>query len=62
MHQFQKVGGGSATEKLYETYEVKECPACNRMVKESYRCEVISKTEALALREEGDEVVIEQED
>ena len=34
--------GGIATDDVYETWYVYECPKCKRRVKESYRCEVLS--------------------
>lgn len=34
--------GGIATDDVYETWYVYECPTCGRRVKEAYRCEVIT--------------------
>lgn len=40
MHQFVQdgnpVGGGYAGENQYTTYELKQCPRCNRIVLEFY--------------------------
>jgi hypothetical protein len=45
MHQLvengQPQGGGSSTDKKYETWEIKICQTCGRKAKESYACEVI---------------------
>lgn len=37
--------GGIATDDVYETWYVYECPECGRRVKEAYRCEVIQEKE-----------------
>lgn len=52
MHQHKEVGGGIANERLYETWELKECNSCDRMVKETYRCEVVSAPAARKLEKE----------
>ena len=45
MHQVREnnvpLGGGTSTDELYETWEIKECPACGRRVKESYSCKLL---------------------
>lgn len=33
--------GGIATDEIYETWYVYECPKCSRRVREAYRCEVL---------------------
>ncbi len=33
--------GGIATDELYETWYIYECPKCGRRVKEAYRCELL---------------------
>ena len=35
--------GGIAEDEVYETWYEYICPECGRMVKETYRCEVLSK-------------------
>jgi hypothetical protein len=42
MHQKDKIGGCETTEKKYVTWEIKECPVCNRLVKEYYLAEELS--------------------
>lgn len=41
MHQKDQLGGGRSDDVIYETYEIKECPQCGRMVIEYYRCQKI---------------------
>lgn len=36
MHQKDKIGGGTSEEIKYTTWELKECPACGRVVVEYY--------------------------
>lgn len=43
MHQYKKVGGGEATDTKYKTWEIKECPQCGRLVRETYVCEVVER-------------------
>lgn len=43
MHQLDKIGGGVSEEDLYLTWELKICPLCGRVVKESYECEVLDQ-------------------
>ncbi len=57
MHQKDKVGGGEAEDNLYKTWEVKECPACKRLVKESYKAEVISLSQLKRLEESLDVII-----
>jgi hypothetical protein len=42
MHQKDKVGGGQSTDEYYETWELKECPACGRVVREQYSVQVLT--------------------
>ena len=42
MHQKDKIGGGEATDEVYTTWEMKECPGCGRVVRESYEVTVIN--------------------
>lgn len=58
MHQKEKLGGGVAEPNKYETWEVKECPSCDRLVKEFYSAEVISKTKVARMIEESDADII----
>lgn len=42
MGEYQPLpSGGIATDEVYETWYVYECPKCKRRVKEAYRCEVL---------------------
>ena len=43
MYQYKKLGGGISEENLYETWEIKICPKCKRLVKESYSAMVIDE-------------------
>ena len=45
MHQKNKLGGGISTDDEYTTWEVKECPECGRVTRESYSVKVLSKSE-----------------
>jgi transcription initiation factor IIE alpha subunit len=38
---------GSSTEQCYYTEETKVCPKCGRKVKEIYKAEVITESEAI---------------
>lgn len=60
MHQKEQVGGGEATNEKYETWEIKECPICGRLVREYYLAEVITPTKFARLKAEMD-VVYEPE-
>lgn len=63
MHQKDKIGGGSSDDKKYETWEVKECPQCGRLVKEHYSCEVLSLTAFAKLQQQkSSDVIYEPED
>lgn len=42
-------GGGKAEDSNYETWEIKECPSCERLVKESYKCELIVRNEEIII-------------
>lgn len=42
MHQKGKEGGGESTDERYYTWEMKECPSCGRLVRESYIAEVVT--------------------
>lgn len=46
MHQKNKLGGGKNSDNYYETWEIKECPKCGRLVKEFYSVTVLSEVEA----------------
>lgn len=41
MHQKEQLGGGTANDKVYTTWEIKECPKCGRLVREYYTAEVL---------------------
>ena len=41
MHQKEQLGGGTANDKVYTTWEIKECPKCWRLVREYYTAEVL---------------------
>ena len=45
MHQYKKIGGGKLTHDglNYMTWELKICPNCGIIVKESYEAEVLSE-------------------
>ncbi len=45
MHQYSDVGGGRSEDEHYETWEIKECPACGRRYKEFYSATLIYKPE-----------------
>lgn len=51
MHQFNKIGGGVSTDDLYETWEIKECPACGRKVEEKYTVKILTDEEVKILEE-----------
>jgi len=46
MHQVPMVGGGKSTDKVYTTWELKQCPACGRYTREYYSARVVSSDEA----------------
>ena len=62
MHQKDRIGGGKSTDKIYCTWELKECPHCGRLVKEYYSCRVVG-TELVkrysTLQKSGGELIIE---
>lgn len=45
MYQKDKIGGGVSEDSLYQTWELKECPVCGRVVKESYEAKVLTAEE-----------------
>jgi hypothetical protein len=45
MHQLHKIGGGLSRDDYYETWEVKYCPECGRLVKEFYSVKEIYETD-----------------
>lgn len=47
MHQFGTIGGGTAEEDFYDTWELKECPTCGRIYKEYYSAELVDDVEEL---------------
>lgn len=61
MTQHEQIGGGEANDREYTTWEVKKCPSCGRLVKESYSAEVLSDSEVEKLRGETD-IIIGEED
>lgn len=52
MHQWKGVGAGTAEDTNYETWEVKECKNCHRLVKEGYYCRTLTLKEAHLLQKE----------
>jgi len=60
MHQHEHIGGGEANDREYTTWEVKKCPSCKRLVKESYTAEVISDNQAEKLKGETDIIISEE--
>lgn len=58
MHQYEQLGGGVAKDELYLTYEIKQCPVCKRLVKETYQCEVISQAKVDKLLAEKDPEIV----
>lgn len=58
MHQHKEIGGGVAKDELYQTWEIKKCPNCGRMVKELYQCEIISQAKVDKLLKERDVEII----
>ena len=52
MHQWKQAGLGVAEEKLYETWEIKVCPSCGRIVQEGYYCRVLTLEEAEELKKQ----------
>ena len=62
MHQLRQIGGGIAENGTYITWEVKKCPSCSRLVKETYECKVISEKEAHKLERELAHDIIPVED
>ena len=61
MHQHEQIGGGEGNDKEYTTWEVKKCPSCKRLVKESYSAIVINEREVERLRGEQDIIISEEE-
>lgn len=61
MHQWGKVGGGMAEGDKYETWEVKECPQCHRLVKETYCCEALTLSQAHKLKKDMGVVYVEDD-
>lgn len=45
MTQYKKIGGGESTDDRYETWELKICPKCKRLVKEYYCATVVLEGE-----------------
>lgn len=43
MHQKDKRGGGISEEEDYTTWELKECPVCDRLVVEYYTARVVGQ-------------------
>lgn len=58
MHQHKEIGGGVARDEFYQTWEVKKCPNCGRMVKELYQVEMVSQTKVNQLEKEKDTDII----
>lgn len=46
MHQKDRIGGGESTDLYYETWELKECPVCGRVVREKYSVELLTDQQA----------------
>lgn len=49
MTQYRQIGGGESSDDTYETWEVKSCPTCSRLIKETYTCQRINEQEARKL-------------
>lgn len=51
MRQKDQIGGGRSDEEEYTTWELKECPACGRLVVEYYAAIVAKDDDALIIKE-----------
>lgn len=61
MQQLRNIGGGVAEDTRYETWEVKKCPSCGRLVKEFYSAEVINQNQAHSLEKAMDPEIIRED-
>ena len=57
MHQYKKMGGGNSTDDVYSTYEIKECPVCDRKVLEYYNATLIDEEIAKKLDGKGSLII-----
>lgn len=62
MHQHKQIGGGIAKDEMYQTWEVKKCPNCGRLVRELYQCELITEAKARVLEKAGSDIEIVPEE
>ena len=58
MHQKDRLGGGTSNDNKYETWEIKECPQCGRLVKEYYSCEVINLSKLAKIQSQQPQDII----
>lgn len=58
MHQYKLVGGGTAKDDFYQTWELKKCPNCGRMVRELYQVELVSQKKANEIEKKQDTEIV----
>lgn len=62
MHQLEKIGGGISEDSKYETWEIKACPSCNRIVKEFYSVEVMTLDKVKKIVQDEARVILAKEE